>query len=98
MGHPGDSLFGAKTAGGGAPRVAVYQRVSSEDQVTGWSLANQERDLRGHCKRKGWIVVAVYKEEGVSGLDDANRPEYQKMIAAIARWDIALAYKGDRFH
>ena len=55
-------------ARGGAPRVALYLRVSSEDQVRGWSLANQERDLRAHCKRKGWIVVAVYKEEGVSGI------------------------------
>ena len=78
-------------------RVALYLRVSSEEQVKGWSLGNQERDLRAYSKRKDWVVVSVYKDAGLTGMD-TNREEYRRMIAAMANWDVALASKGDRFH
>ena len=44
-------------------RVAIYSRVSTDDQTT----ENQERELRAVAKRQGWQVVKVYTDHGVSG-------------------------------
>ena len=44
-------------------RVAIYVRVSRDDQLT----INQERELRDWCERAGHEVVQVYKDHGVSG-------------------------------
>jgi DNA invertase Pin-like site-specific DNA recombinase len=56
-------------------RVAVYCRVSTQDQ----SCDRQERDLRAYAKRHEFDVVAVFKETA-SGADDA-RPERAKVLA-----------------
>ncbi len=44
-------------------RVAIYVRVSRDDQRT----INQERELRDWCERAGHEVVQVYKDHGISG-------------------------------
>ena len=56
-------------------RVALYARVSTDEQTT----ENQLRELRIVAKRHGWKVVAEYVDQGVSGaeerpaLDDEGR-------------------------
>ena len=47
--------------------VALYVRVSTDDQVDGHSLAAQEAALREDAKRRGKIVYKVYQDAGVSG-------------------------------
>ena len=44
-------------------RVAIYSRVSSDRQTT----ENQERELQAIAGRLGWIVVKVYRDQGISG-------------------------------
>ena len=46
-----------------AKRIALYLRVST----TGQTVENQRRELKAVAKRHGWTVVAVFKDEGVSG-------------------------------
>ena len=54
------------------PRVALYLRVSTEDQ----DLAGQERDLRTEAERRGWSVCATWAEK-VSGTGKVERKEYR---------------------
>jgi hypothetical protein len=46
-----------------AKRAAIYLRVSTDAQTT----ENQERALREVAARSGHEIVAVYRDEGISG-------------------------------
>ena len=80
-------------------RVAIYVRVSTEDQAReGYSLDAQERRLRSYCSlRNGWEITETYRDEGFSGRS-TNRPEYRRMMSELDRWDIVLVMKMDRIH
>ncbi|MCQ2069707.1 MAG: recombinase family protein [archaeon] len=82
----------------GKHRVAIYVRVSTEDQAReGYSLDAQTKKLVAICKFKGWEVADIYRDEGCSGTN-TDRPEYQRMFSEIDRWDILLVLKMDRIH
>lgn len=71
-----------------APTACViYCRVSSVEQAEeGVSLDMQERLCREHAARKGWEVVAAYRDEGISGQkDETRRPGLASVIAATER-------------
>src|SRR5215207_9601843 len=82
-------------------RVAVYLRVSSEDQVAGYSLSAQERAAETHCRNLGWEIVASYRDEGKSARsDDAiKRPGFRQLMAdaEARRFDVVIVHKLDRF-
>ncbi|MBL8095448.1 MAG: recombinase family protein [Anaerolineales bacterium] len=80
-------------------RVALYVRVSSVAQVIeGFSLEAQDRLCRTFAAQRGWVVVAVYTEPGVSA-KDSNRPAFQQMLrdARAGRLKLILSHKLDRF-
>ena len=79
-------------------RVAIYVRVSTEDQAReGFSLDAQEKRLNAYCKVRGWDVAGIYRDEGFSGTN-TGRPEYQRMMEEMDRWDVLLVLKMDRIH
>jgi site-specific DNA recombinase len=79
-------------------RVALYTRVSTEDQAReGFSLAAQLERLRFYAKAQGWEIAGEYVDEGHSGRT-ANRPRYRDMMADADRWDTLLVLKMDRIH
>ncbi len=79
-------------------RVAVYTRVSTEDQAKeGFSLEAQRERLEAYCKARGWPVAKGYVEDGHSGRD-TKRPAYQRMMAERDAWDTLLVIKMDRIH
>ncbi len=43
-------------------RAAVYHRVSSEEQVEGYSLDAQQRATLAYCGAHGWEVAAEYRD------------------------------------
>ena len=47
-------------------RAATYVRVSSEDQVDGYSLDAQRRAIKAFCVARGWEVTHEYADEGKS--------------------------------
>src|SRR5215472_16963064 len=49
-------------------RAALYVRVSTDAQT----VENQIRELRQVAKRRGWDVVEVYSDAGVSGAKGRN--------------------------
>ncbi|MFC1961188.1 recombinase family protein, partial [Chloroflexota bacterium] len=79
-------------------RAAIYTRVSSEEQVDGYSLSAQEVETRRVCQQKGWEVVRVYTDPGRSGRT-AIRPGFQAMIddAEAGQFDVIVVHKLDRF-
>ncbi len=80
------------------PRVAIYTRVSTEDQAKeGYSLAAQKERLGAYCDAQGWDVAEFYVDEGHSGRS-TKRPAYQRMMDERDRWDILLVMKMDRIH
>jgi hypothetical protein len=55
------------TNGHGPKRAILYARVSSDDQVRGYSLNQQIRALREWVAREGYEVLEVVRDEGWSG-------------------------------
>ncbi len=79
-------------------RVALYTRVSTEDQAReGFSLDAQLERLRFYAKAQGWEVGGEYVDEGHSGRT-TKRPQYSRMMEERAKWDTLLVLKMDRIH
>ena len=79
-------------------KIAVYTRVSTEDQARdGFSLDAQLEKLRSYCKARDWAIAEEYIDKGYSGRD-TNRPAYQRMLSDIELWNILLVMKMDRIH
>lgn len=83
---------------GGVSRVALYARVSTEDQAKeGFSLGAQIERLRSYCQARGWAAYKEYVEDGYSGRD-IKRPAYRAMMEDMDHWDVLLVMKMDRIH
>lgn len=79
-------------------RVALYTRVSTEDQAKeGFSLDAQLERLRFYAKAQGWAIAGEYIDEGHSGRT-TKRPEYARMMLERPKWDTLLVLKMDRIH
>lgn len=35
---------------------------------------------RGFCKKRGWVIVKVFSDPGVSGWEGSNRPGFKAML------------------
>ncbi len=79
-------------------RVALYTRVSTEDQAKeGFSLDAQLDRLRLYAKAQDWEIAGEFVDEGHSGRT-IKRPAYQAMMGAREDWDTLLVLKMDRIH
>jgi hypothetical protein len=73
-----------------ATRAALYLRVSTNDQDT----ERQERELREVAASRGYKIVEVYQDHGISGAKGRDkRPAFDKLHkdAVRHRFDIVLA-------
>jgi len=76
-------------------RAAIYVRVSTDAQT----VENQIRELRRIAERRGWEVVEVYTDAGVSGAKGrAQRPGLDRMLKDAGRrnFDVVMAWAIDR--
>ncbi len=76
-------------------RVAIYSRVSTDQQTT----ANQEDALRQIAERRGWNVVHVYTDNGISGSKGRkDRPGLDAMLKDAGRrtFDVLMVWAIDR--
>lgn len=78
-------------------KAILYIRVSSEAQVDGTSLASQESDCRAWCKRNGYEILEVVREEGESA-KTADRDGLISMLARVKKGgvDAVVVHKIDR--
>jgi DNA invertase Pin-like site-specific DNA recombinase len=76
-------------------RAALYVRVSTDQQ----SVDNQVRELRQIAERRGWNVVHVYSDAGISGAKGRDkRPGLDTMLkdASRRKFDVVMAWAIDR--
>jgi len=74
-------------------RAALYVRVSTSDR--GQTVENQLRPLQEAAARLGWTIVAVHRDEGVSGAKGrAQRPGLDALLKGVTRreFDIVAAW------
>lgn len=76
-------------------RAAIYVRVSTDKQT----VENQLRELSQIAERRGWQVVAEYRDAGISGAKGRDgRPGLDQMLkdASRRRFDVVMAWAIDR--
>lgn len=75
-------------------RVAIYARVSTDDQSCTMQLAA----LREYCFVRNWTVIEEYVDEGESGIK-ASRPAFDRLRrdARKKKFQVLLVWKYDRF-
>jgi len=67
-------------------QAIIYSRVSSPKQVTeGHGLASQETRCREYAKHKGYDVLDVFRDEGLSG-KLLDRPNMKAMLSYIKKY------------
>ena len=82
-------------------RVAGYTRVSSVEQVEGFSLAAQRHAITAYAAAQGWVVADWYEDAGRSAATDDvhKRPAFARMLAdaEARRFDVVIVHGLDRF-
>jgi len=65
-------------------RAALYLRLSKDDderEGDSASIQTQRAMLEQYCEAQGWEVVAIYQDDGYTGLN-MNRPDLMRMLKA----------------
>ena len=78
-------------------KACVYTRVSTVEQVDGYSIEEQERMGKAAIESKAWEYVGTYSDPGVTGRTMA-RPGLQAMLSDIQEGKIeaVVIWKLDR--
>ena len=74
-------------------RAALYVRVSTADR--GQTVTNQLQPLQEAAARLGWSIVAVHRDEGISGAKGRQqRPGLDAMLKGVTRgeYDVVAAW------
>jgi site-specific DNA recombinase len=73
-----------------------YIRVSTDKQAEkGYSLDDQEKRIRAHCKQNNLELVDIFKDKGYSGAD-FKRPGLMRLIASSKEVPSIVVVKTDR--
>lgn len=78
-------------------RVVMYVRVSSKEQVDGYSIGEQIERLEKYADAMEWDIVKTFVDPGYSG-GNTDRPGLKEMIKEIEKGGIdkVVVYKLDR--
>lgn len=78
-------------------RVVIYARlsVSREESV---SISRQTEAARKYADARGWQVVGVFTDDGVSAskVKPEDRPGWRALVASPERFDAVIVWKVDR--
>jgi site-specific DNA recombinase len=81
-------------------RAVGYGRASTTEQVEdGHSLDAQEHAIVEFCRVRGWTLVEIYVDPGLSGAL-VDRPALQRLLrdAAQGKFDVLVVHAIDRFY
>ena len=76
-------------------RAAMYVRVSTDAQT----VENQIRERRQIAERRGWEVIEIYRDAGISGAKGRDkRPGLDLMLTDASRrkFDVVMSWAIDR--
>jgi DNA invertase Pin-like site-specific DNA recombinase len=76
-------------------RAALYVRVSTDDQT----IANQIKALTEVAERRGWEIVAIYRDENISGFKGRDKRRGLDTVlndAQRRKFDVLMAWAIDR--
>ncbi len=76
-------------------RAAMYLRVSTGEQT----VENQIRDLDAAATQRGWVILASYTDQGISGAKGRDqRPALDGMLkdATRGKFDVVMCWAVDR--
>lgn len=80
-------------------RAIIYTRVSTKEQVEGYSLTYQEKLCADFVEHQGWEIDKVFREEGESA-KTADRTELLKLLKYVqdnkGKINLVLVHKLDR--
>jgi site-specific DNA recombinase len=78
-------------------RAVGYARVSTDEQVQGFSLEGQEERIRSYADSQDYSLERIYRDDGYSA-KDLNRLGIRRLLADVASGaiDVVLVYKLDR--
>ena len=78
--------------------VAIYTRVSTNEQAEGYSLHEQELLLEEWCKSKGHDIYKCYSDSGISGKNIKGRPAMKELLkdAEEKKFDMLISWKINR--
>ncbi|MFJ9704473.1 recombinase family protein [Streptomyces sp. NPDC101234] len=82
-----------------APKVAVYTRISRDDEGDGLGVARQREDCERLAELRGWDVAKVYEDNDLSAFKrNVRRPEFELVLSDLADGliDGVVAYDLDR--
>src|SRR4029434_2433653 len=82
--------------------AVIYARVSSEEQVQGYSIQAQLRACREWAEKRGYKVAKEYLDEGSSASRHLDKREaFKEMLSDAASknhpFEIIIVHKLDRF-
>ena len=75
-------------------RAAVYARLS-ETYDAAESVPTQLANAERHAERRGWRVVARFKDDGYSAFKEITRDDFVNLIEAIERDEIDVVIVRD---
>jgi len=81
-------------------RAGGYIRVSTAEAAThGHSLDAQRAIIASHARQRGWELVKIYTDAGISGTR-SDRPDLERMLsdAAQGRFQVVIVHAVDRFY
>ena len=64
--------------------AVIYCRVSTKDQLDGFSIETQEKQCRAYCLKQGYTVIELY-QEARSAKGHSARPEFERMLKTCLR-------------
>ena len=78
-------------------KVALYARVSTEQQIENYSIPLQKERMEAFCISKGWNDIKEYIDAGYSG-SNLNRPALEQLKKDIKnkKVNIVIVYRLDR--
>lgn len=78
-------------------KVALYLRVSTEQQIENYSLPLQQERMKSFCQSKGWDAMTEYVDAGYSG-SNLDRPALKQLQKDIEdkKINTVIVYRLDR--
>ena len=91
-GNAGDTIVKKIDLSPELVRVALYIRVSGEEQkIKGLSLEAQQERLEAYARERGWVIVGIYIDAAKTARKNIHkRTDFQRMMKWIFCFSAAL--------